>query len=154
MIKLVFYPLSLCYNNDWWLVDGNIGNNIESSSLNDDCRDQVYLQLVQSFLKWRCRLHEVGLRPQPLLKKPMLIDSHITTRLNRTRPRRSWRPYIWQLILFSNVFRFCLRFSYDGTKYTEVFEKVFGSCARFTTDHFRTNYLWGNNAMLNPQNRN
>ena len=59
------------------------------------------------------RLRESGLRARHPVVGPILKQRHRTARLAWARAYRRWRLHTWQLILFSDEFRFSLRFS-DG----------------------------------------
>jgi hypothetical protein len=58
----------------------------------------------------RC-LRESGLRARRPVVGPVLKQQHRTARLAWAHARRRWRLHTWQHILFSDEFRFSLRFS-------------------------------------------
>lgn len=126
MIKLVFHPLSLYYSNDChddWST-GTLETTLKVFPLMMIVATKFTSNWCSSFWSGDVDCIKPDYDPLSLLKEPMQIDSHITTRLNRTRHRRHWRPHIWHpfcLIMFSC---FVSVSAMDGTKHTEGFENV------------------------------
>lgn len=61
----------------------------------------------------RNRLRHVGLRVRPPLKGPILTQRHRMARLQWTRVRIRWNRQAWRQVLFTDGFKFNLKFS-DG----------------------------------------
>ena len=79
------------------------------------------------------RLRESGLRARRPVVGPILKQRHRTARLTWARARRCWRLHTWQHILFSDEFRFSLRFS-DGC-YRRRGERFTDQCV-YESDRF------------------
>ena len=80
----------------------------------------------------RC-LRESGLRARRPVVGPVLKQQHRTARLAWAHARRRWRLHTWQHILFSDEFRFSLRFS-DGC-YRRRGERFTDQCV-YESDRF------------------